>query len=358
MNREQRLAETFVELADTLVDDFDVIDFLQVLAARCVELLDVGAAGIMLAAQGDALVTVAASDERARLLELFEIQNDEGPCRDCYRLGAAVVNVDLDGARTRWPLFVPRAIAAGFSCANALPLRLRGQIVGSLNLFHAGTADLDGAELRMAQALADAATMGIVQQRTVHRSEVAAAQLQAALTRRIVIEQARASSPSGCRSGPMTHSSAARSRPLPQPAAVRPGPRCRRRLPGRGAATAACLRRTQPITASAKSQLQGMTPCASRHQAQSDRQVMHAAATGWGVHCRRVSRRCRSFASRRHDPGPDRLAALPLAARRSACCPRTEGITHPSLAPELALRKEPGKRTVKAKLRTPAGVPA
>jgi hypothetical protein len=98
MNREQRLAEIFVELADTLVDDFDVIDFLQVLAARSVELLDVAAAGIMLADQSGSLMTVAASDERARLLEFFEIQTDESPCRDCYRLGAPVVNVNLDGA--------------------------------------------------------------------------------------------------------------------------------------------------------------------------------------------------------------------------------------------------------------------
>jgi len=98
MNREQRLAEIFVELADTLVDDFDVIDFLPVLAARSVELLDVAAAGIMLADQSGSLMTVAASDERARLLELFEIQTDQGPCRDCYRLGAPVVNVNLDGA--------------------------------------------------------------------------------------------------------------------------------------------------------------------------------------------------------------------------------------------------------------------
>jgi hypothetical protein len=191
MNREQRLAETFVELADTLVDDFDVIDFLQVLAARCVELLEVGAAGIMLAAQGDSLVTVAASDEKARLLELFEIQNDEGPWRDCYRLGTPVVNVDLDGARKRWPLFAPQAIAAGFRSADALPLRLRSQVVGSLNLFQASTGGLDSAGLRMAQALADAATIGILQHRTVRRSEVAAAQLQGALTSRIVIEQAK-----------------------------------------------------------------------------------------------------------------------------------------------------------------------
>jgi hypothetical protein len=191
MDREQRLAETFVELADTLVDDFDVIDFLQVLAARCVELLDVAAAGIMLADPGGSLMTMAASDERARLLELFEIQSDEGPCRDCYRLGAAVVNVDLEGARERWPQFTPQAISGGFRSANALPLRLRSQVVGSLNLFHAGTGGLGEAELRMAQALADAATIGIVHQRTIRRGEVVAGQLQLALTSRIVIEQAK-----------------------------------------------------------------------------------------------------------------------------------------------------------------------
>jgi hypothetical protein len=191
MDRERHLAETFVELADTLVDDFDVIDFLQGLATRCVELLDVAAAGIVLADQGGSLRTVAASDERARLLELFEVQNDEGPCRDCYQLGAAVVNVNLDGARDRWPHFTPRAIAGGFRSANALPLRLRSQVIGSLNLFHAGIGGLPSAELRMAQALADAATIGILQQRTIRRGEIVTGQLQAALTSRIVIEQAK-----------------------------------------------------------------------------------------------------------------------------------------------------------------------
>jgi hypothetical protein len=191
MDREQRLAETFVELADTLIDDFDVIDFLQVLTARCVELLDVAAAGIMLADQDGSLMTVAASDERARLLELFEIQNDEGPCRDCYRLGTAVVNVDLDRAGERWPQFTPQAIAGGFRFANALPLRLRSQVVGSLNLFHAGTGVLGSGELRLAQALADAATIGILHQRLIRRGEVVAGQLQLALTSRVVIEQAK-----------------------------------------------------------------------------------------------------------------------------------------------------------------------
>lgn len=191
MSREQRLAETFVQLADTLVDDFDVIDFLHVLAGRCVELLDVAAAGIMLADQDGSLRPVAASDERSRLLELFEVQNDEGPCRDCYQLGTAVVNVDLDGARERWPQFTSRAIAAGFRSANALPMRLRSQAIGSLNLFHTDPSGLGDDEFRLAQALADAATIGVLQQRSIRRGEVVTGQLQAALTSRIVIEQAK-----------------------------------------------------------------------------------------------------------------------------------------------------------------------
>lgn len=191
INREQRIAETFVELADTLVADFDVIDFLQKVAARCVELLDVAATGVVLADQSGTLMAVAASDERARLLELFEVQNDEGPCRDCYRLGQAVVNVDLESATERWPQFAQRAITGGFRSANALPLRLRHQVIGALNLFDTRQEGLGPDQLRLAQALADAATIGILQQRSIRNSEVVAGQLQAALTSRIVIEQAK-----------------------------------------------------------------------------------------------------------------------------------------------------------------------
>ena len=136
-------------------------------------------------------MTVAASDERARLLELFEIQNDEGPCRDCYRLGTAVVSVDLDRARERWPQFAPQAIAEGFRSANAVPLRLRSQVVGSLNLFRAATGGLGEAELRIAQALADAATIGILHQQIIRRGEIVTGQLQLALNSRVVIEQAK-----------------------------------------------------------------------------------------------------------------------------------------------------------------------
>jgi GAF domain len=191
-----------VELADTLIDDFDIIDFLQVLAARCVELLDVAATGIMLADQGGSLMTVAASDERARLLELFEIQNDEGPCRDCYRMGAAVANMSLDGALERWPQFTPQAVTAGFRSANALPLRLRSQVIGSLNLFHANVDGLDSAGLRVAQALADAARSASCSS----APSAAATSSRGSCRRRSPAgsssSRPRASWPSGCRSAP------------------------------------------------------------------------------------------------------------------------------------------------------------
>jgi transcriptional regulator with GAF, ATPase, and Fis domain len=191
VDRELRIAETFVELADTLVADFDVIEFLQLVSTRCVELVDVAATGVVLADPNGALMAMAASDERARLLELFEMQNDEGPCRDCYQHGDAVVNVELAAAADRWPRFAPRAIEEGFRWSNALPLRLRDQVIGALNLFDPAAGGLSADQLRLAQALADAATIGILQQRSVRQSEVVARQLQVALTSRIVIEQAK-----------------------------------------------------------------------------------------------------------------------------------------------------------------------
>ena len=79
MGREQRLAQVFVELADTLVEEFDVVDFLQTLTERCVELVDTDAAGLMLDDQHGTLQPIAYTDESARLLELFELQKGEGP---------------------------------------------------------------------------------------------------------------------------------------------------------------------------------------------------------------------------------------------------------------------------------------
>src|SRR5208282_6697164 len=116
---QELLSDTFVELTDTMVVGFDVIDFLHVLTDRSVQLLDVSAAGLLLADPRGELRVVAASSEAARLLELFQLQADQGPCLDCYRSGRPVASVDL-GADQRWPQFADAAKQAGFSAAQAL----------------------------------------------------------------------------------------------------------------------------------------------------------------------------------------------------------------------------------------------
>jgi len=126
------LAQTLVDLADTLVAEFDVVELLIRLADRCVETLQVDAAGIMLAAPDRGLKVIASSSEAMRLLEVFEVQSDEGPCLDCYRTGEPVVNQNLAGIDDRWPLFSPKALDAGFHSAHALPMRLRGSVIGAL----------------------------------------------------------------------------------------------------------------------------------------------------------------------------------------------------------------------------------
>ena len=191
MAREERLSRVFVELADTLVSGFDVVEFLHMLTERCVELLDVGAAGVVLADERENLRVMASSDERAHILEVFEVQNQEGPCLDCYRSGVAVVNVSLHGEANRWPRFSREARAAGFRFAHALPLRLRDQTLGALNLFSDEESQLAETELVIGQALADVATTGLLQARAMEQSRVLTEQLQGALTSRVVIEQAK-----------------------------------------------------------------------------------------------------------------------------------------------------------------------
>jgi hypothetical protein len=134
----QPLSQTFVELTDTMVAGFDVIDFLHVLTDRSVQLLDVSAAGLLLADPRGELRVVAASSEAARLLELFQLQNDQGPCLDCFRSGQPVQAADLAAEAERWPRFAPAALQAGFAAVQALPMRLREHVVGALNLFRAG----------------------------------------------------------------------------------------------------------------------------------------------------------------------------------------------------------------------------
>jgi GAF domain-containing protein len=189
MTREALLSRTFVELAETLVNGYDVVDLLHLLATRCVELTDVDAAGIVLADLSGTLRVASASSEDMHVLELFEVQHSEGPCYDCYH-GGAIIAADLVGS-DRWPLLRVEAIRLGFGSVVAIPLRLRHDPIGALNLFRIDRTPLDAADIVVCQALADMATIGLLQQRAMSEARLLAEQLQGALDSRVVIEQAK-----------------------------------------------------------------------------------------------------------------------------------------------------------------------
>jgi GAF domain-containing protein len=191
MTREADIVEALVEMADTLVDDYDVVDLLTGLADRCVSLLDVSAAGVMLASPEGSLGLVASSSEAMRLLELFELQTQEGPCLDAFRTGQSVEHENLQAGSGRWPSFSAAALQAGFASALALPLRLREATLGALNLLRVTRTPMDEADVIVARAFADLATLSIIQHRTAAESQRLNEQLSAALTSRVVIEQAK-----------------------------------------------------------------------------------------------------------------------------------------------------------------------
>jgi len=191
MGREALLARTFVELADTLVDDFDVVELLTLLAHRCVDVFDVDAAGLMLAAPDGGLRVVASSSEAMRMVELFELQSQEGPCPDCYRSGDSSLREALTADDAHWPRFAPVALEAGFRSVYALPMRLRGVTIGALNLFRSAAGAVEEADVVAAQALADVATIAVLQHRAAVAAHLLVDQLNHALNSRIMIEQAK-----------------------------------------------------------------------------------------------------------------------------------------------------------------------
>ncbi len=186
-----RLSDLFVEMADTLVDDFDLVDLLHRLTEGAAQVSGADAVGLLLADHHGVLRFMAASNETGEMLELFQLQHAEGPCLDCFTTGLPVVNADLAGAAERWPRFAPAAEAVGLRSVHAFPLRVREQRIGALNLFSRQQEGFDPQEVQVVQALADVATIAILQERNLARAEVLTEQLQGALTSRIVIEQAK-----------------------------------------------------------------------------------------------------------------------------------------------------------------------
>jgi transcriptional regulator with GAF, ATPase, and Fis domain len=189
-SKEAQLSETFVLLADTLVDDFDIVDLLTMLTGRCVDLLGVDAAGVLLLDERNALHVMAASSDEVRLLELFQLQNEEGPCLDCFHTGRAVIDARLD-AGSPWPSFGARANAAGFKMVHAFPLRLRDMVIGALNLFQREERALEGDNSVLGQAMADVATIAVLQHQAAAEAARVVTQLHHALNSRIAIEQAK-----------------------------------------------------------------------------------------------------------------------------------------------------------------------
>jgi len=187
----ERLADVFVEVADTLVDEFDLIDFLHNLADHAVTVSGGSSAGLLLADHDDSLHYVAASSASARYLELLQLQVEEGPCLDCYRTREPLITTDLSRETRRWPEFAPRAIEAGVHSVHAFPLRLRDRVIGAMNVFGDEPLPLEPSDVKVVQAMADVATIAILQERAIASAEVLTEQLQGALNSRIVIEQAK-----------------------------------------------------------------------------------------------------------------------------------------------------------------------
>ena len=190
-SRERDVTRAFVELASSLAKGYDVVELLSGLTTDCAQLLDIASAGLLLADGRGVLHVMAASSERTRQLEVFQVQRADGPCRDCYLDGTPVSAPDLAKETDRWPQFVPAALGAGFVSVHALPMRLRDKVLGALGLFGTTTGSLDPDDLSLAQALADVASVALVQDQVAADQRSLNEQLQTALDSRIVLEQAK-----------------------------------------------------------------------------------------------------------------------------------------------------------------------
>lgn len=191
MTREERIVATFVELADTMVDDFDVVEFLHRVVQRSMELLGCAEVGLLLANAAGRLQVMASSSERSEALELLQSQNEEGPCFECYHGSRLVYSEDLTRDATRWPGFAPAAIGRGISSVHAIPMRVRGETIGALNLFSTEVGRIAERDVPLGQGMADIAAVALLQERAVRKTRGLVEQLQSALNSRVLIEQAK-----------------------------------------------------------------------------------------------------------------------------------------------------------------------
>lgn len=190
-DRESTLLQTFAILADTLVADYDIVDLLQTLVDRCKLLLDATAAGILLADEHGELELVASTSESSRLVEMMQISADAGPCIESFATGQPVTVSDIRQSPPAWHAFQESALELGFLSVHAIPMRLRDATIGTLNLLRDETGVLPDDDLLAARALADVATIGVLQERAIRERDSVREQLQNALDSRVIIEQAK-----------------------------------------------------------------------------------------------------------------------------------------------------------------------
>lgn len=190
-SREARLNRAFVTVADSLTANYDVVDLLHTLVTECTAIVGATAGGLMLADPAGRLQLVASTDESAELVEVMQLAAGAGPCLDCFATGAPVSVLDIDNGARAWPDFRAAALEQGYRSVHATPMKLRGEVIGTMNLFQASADPMTDRNAAVVQALADVATIGVVQQRIATESHVVAEQLQRALDSRVLIEQGK-----------------------------------------------------------------------------------------------------------------------------------------------------------------------
>jgi GAF domain-containing protein len=191
ISREHTLSAAFVKLADTLIADYDIVDLLHTLLEECLRLLDTQAGGLMLADASGTLQLIASTSEQADFVEIMQLNAGSGPCVESFTTGASVTVSDIDKHGEKWPEFRAAALHMGYLSIHAVPMRLRGDILGTMNLFRTSVGELTAGDAAAAQALADVATIGILQERSIRETSLVNEQLQRALDSRILIEQAK-----------------------------------------------------------------------------------------------------------------------------------------------------------------------